>query len=355
MSKRFKLGFIPMALILVLFSGLTISGCGGSANQSGAKEEKKGDQVPAKQQQVNINMGTTSATSSSYTYLAAVAKSVNSALPNVRITPIESGAGLDNLKRMEQGEFDIGLNAHTLTYDAYAGQGKFDGKPYKELRIMWVFSQLPLNIAVREDSGITDIAGLHGKEFSAGGTGSTTEAIAAGALKVLGVEPKYYAGSFDDAAGAISDKQIAGIVKNGPSNAADPLITQIEASIKLRFLSFTQEQADKIKQARPNFKFATMKAGTHKYQDKDTLNLAMVAMVLGTPKVSQDLGYQIVKAVFEGKKSQESAFPAIKDVDYPKLTIDGAVIPLAAGTVQLLKEQGLDVPKELIPPEYKEK
>lgn len=356
MVRQKKYFWLVLPALLVLILSLALAGCGSQGQQAGGEAtQPQGTGESAGGKTINLNLGTTSSGSGAYAYLTAAAKSINDKVPNVRVTPIESGASVDNLQRIAKGEFDLGLTGHTVLYENYKGIGQFEGQPNPNVRILWAYSMLPVIIVVREDSGITSLEGLEGKDFSAGGRGSSTEQMISQAFNIIGVQPKYYLGSFDDAAQALSDKHIVGLAKNGASmTTPDSLITQVQASTKLRFLSFTQEQAEKIKKELPYFLFGTVKAGVHQDQNEDTLNVVQAAYIVGTTKQSQDLGYQITKAVWEDKERQAAAYPAIKDSDYPTLTIDSAVIPLHAGTVKLLKELGKTVPAELIPPEYQE-
>lgn len=63
--------------------------------------------------------------------------------------------------------------------------------------------------------------------------------------------------------------------------------------------------------------------------------------------------YKIVKAATANKEDLEKAYPRTKEYNYVEDTIQKSTIPLAAGTVQYLKEKGVKVPDRLIPPVYK--
>jgi TRAP-type uncharacterized transport system substrate-binding protein len=67
---------------------------------------------------------------------------------------------------------------------------------------------------------------------------------------------------------------------------------------------------------------------------------------------SSDLAYLITKTLFE---NQADIIAVHKSAKYmtPQNTLKSN-IPLHAGTVRYLKEGGVKVPKNLIPPEYKD-
>ena len=70
-------------------------------------------------------------------------------------------------------------------------------------------------------------------------------------------------------------------------------------------------------------------------------------------------GYEIFKAVHEHKAEQVAVYPKAGIFDYTQDTVtylaglsETNPIPLHAGSVRYLKEQGIEVPERLIPPEY---
>ena len=84
MRKRLLTGLV-MVIVLVLLVGLNV----GLAKT------------------VYLNMGSTSSTSGLYAWAVATASVVNKADNDVRVTVIESGAALDNLRRIKDGAFDF--------------------------------------------------------------------------------------------------------------------------------------------------------------------------------------------------------------------------------------------------------
>ena len=71
--------------------------------------------------------------------------------------------------------------------------------------------------------------------------------------------------------------------------------------------------------------------------------------------VPQELQYKVVKAMLDHWDEYLTIIPRYEIFESPfKFTLEFPVMPLAAGTVQYLKEEGYTVPEELIPPEYVE-
>ena len=64
---------------------------------------------PAMAQKHYLNMGSTSSTSGVYAWCVATANVVNKAENDIQVTVIESGAALDNLRKIKEGVFDFAL------------------------------------------------------------------------------------------------------------------------------------------------------------------------------------------------------------------------------------------------------
>ena len=59
--------------------------------------------------QTSLNMGSTSSSSGVYAWCVAAANVVNKANVGLNVTVVESGAGIDNLKKVRDGVFDFAM------------------------------------------------------------------------------------------------------------------------------------------------------------------------------------------------------------------------------------------------------
>jgi TRAP-type uncharacterized transport system substrate-binding protein len=64
----------------------------------------------AQQKMINLNMGSTSSTSAVYAWCVATANVINKANVGLNVTVVESGAALDNLRKLKEGAFDFALS-----------------------------------------------------------------------------------------------------------------------------------------------------------------------------------------------------------------------------------------------------
>ena len=260
---------------------------------------------------------------------------------------VETGATVDNLRRIQRNQIDLGLVTTDTGYQAYAGIGIFKGKPVKE-RLLWVYANAPQNVIVRKDSGVADLAGLSGKRFNPGLRGSSTEKTSEAVFKLLGVKIDPVRGSTSDIVNAIKDNRAIGYVKSGAGVKLDGSSLDISTFTPIRVLSLNDAQAKKIEKEMPDLGIAHIPAGAADGVPAYTtwsFGLAVVARA----DLSDDAAYKIVKAIMEDKTVQGNALAELKGANLAKLTIDFGSLPLHPGAAKYLREKGYNIPARIAP------
>lgn len=296
-----------------------------------------------------LAMGSTQSSSSHYAYFVAVAKVINARVPDVNISVVETGASVDNINRIKKGDLDLGMTTIHLQYQAYHGLDAWKDKPIKDQYVMWVYQPAPQNFVVREDSGVKSAYDLTGKPFNPGIRGSATEKTVEAILDALGIVPNWVRGGTEDAVAAIKDKRVLGYVKSGAGvDTLDASTLDIATFTPIRVLGFTDEDIAKVKAKYPYLSPISIPKGIY----KETPAYKTFAMLIGTvvkKDLPEELVYKMVKAAVEGFDEQVAAYPSIKGVSLPQLTLETCNVPLHPGAVRYYKEIGLKVPEALIP------
>jgi len=300
-----------------------------------------------------LTIGSTSTSSSHYSYFVAIAKIINENIPGVNATVVATGASVDNVKRMAKGQADLGLVTLDAGYMAYHGVGSWKDAPVKKQRILWLYMTTAVHFAVREDSGVKTLYDLNKKKFHPGMRGSASEAAAMAIFKILGIEPEYHRGDTADAVAAVKDNRTVGICKSGLGKGLDASIMDITTSTPIRVLEFTDKEIKKVNAEMPYLSWTTVPAGTIKGMG-EFKTLANVNFVMGVEDIPEEIAYKMVKAICADMATQEAAFPAMKGLNIPKGTLEAATsvsnpIPLHLGSVKYFNEIGLRVPEDLIP------
>ncbi len=292
-------------------------------------------------QERDLLIGTTAATSSHYGYFVAVSQLINAQVANVRAAVVETGATIDNLRRLSRKQIDIGLVTTNAVYQAENGKGKFEGAPVKT-RLLWVYAVAPQNVVVRGDSGIKAIAELGGKPFNPGIRGSSTEATSEAVFAALGVVPDYVRGSTGDIVASIKDNRLAGYVKSGAGKSLDASTRDIATAADIAILGLSEKQAKTIADALPDLSIVGQ-PGNKDLGIAPYTTWAFAVAATASPDLDEETAYQIVKAIAEDETVQASAMASLKGFDIAKATAELATIPLHPGAAKYLREKGFAV------------
>ena len=145
---------------------------------------------PLAAQDKDLLIGSTSASSSHYGYFVAVGQLINDKAEGLRASVVETGATMDNIRRMERGQVDLGLVTTNVAQHATAGTNEFEGRA-QDLTLLWVYTGAPQNVVMRADAGVTDLAGLDGVRFNPGIKGSATESTTEAVFETLARRCRY--------------------------------------------------------------------------------------------------------------------------------------------------------------------
>jgi|TARA_R110002072_G_scaffold727_27_gene5408 hypothetical protein len=299
----------------------------------------------AAQAQTRLAFGATNAQSAHYAYFAALAKVVNAAYPDIQASVVETGATVDNLRRMARDQLDIGLITTSTLYQAYNGLNDFESRPIKS-RLLWAYSLAPQNLVVRRDSGITEISQLAGKRFGPGQRGSSTEATSVAVMNLFGVSPDWMRGSNGELAAAIKDGRAVGFIKSAVGTRFDALTTDIATFTPVQVLGINDAQKARIAAKLPELSLVDMPGGKMENSGPYTTWGFMIG-VSAAPGMDDETAYKLVKAIMEDDKEQATAFPPVKGQNLAELTLQYATSPLHPGAVRYYEEVGLTVPDRL--------
>lgn len=300
----------------------------------------------AAEAQERLAFGATNSQSAHYAYFAALAGIVNEELSGqYQASVVETGATVDNLKRMARDQLDIGLITTSSLYHAYNGLKAFDGTPI-ESKLLWAYSLAPQNVVMQRDGDYESISDLSGVTMGPGMRGSSTEATSEDVFALLKVEPDWVRGTNGELANAIKDDRSEGFVKSAVGTKFDALTTDIAAFTPLQVVGLSDEEVAKIKEELPELSIVDMPGG----EMENTGPYKTWGFMIGVsarPGMDEQIAYDITKAVMENVDAQAAAFPTIEGQDLAQLTLDYATSPLHPGAIRYYEEAGYTVPDRL--------
>lgn len=303
--------------------------------------------VSSVEAQQRLLIGSTSSSSSHYGYFVAVNQLINEYVESVDASVAETGATVDNLRRLSRDQIDMGLVTTNTGYQAYAGEGDYASRPV-DTRLLWVYTVAPQNVVLRQDAGVSSLAELDGVRLNPGITGSSTEATTEAVLETLGIAPEYVRGSTTDVVDSIKDGRIAGYVKSGVGKRLDGSTMDIATFTDVAVLSLDQQQVETLRSEMPDLAVVDIPEGAAEGIPAYTTWAFGVAMH-ASPSLDEETAYRIVKAVMEHPEPQVNAFAALEGEDMAEMTLSVGSVPLHPGAARYFEEQGYEIPDALSP------
>ncbi|WP_412509202.1 TAXI family TRAP transporter solute-binding subunit [Roseovarius sp. SYSU LYC5161] len=304
---------------------------------------------PALAQDQDLLVGSTSASSSHYGYFVAVGQLINENAEGLSASVVETGATLDNIKRMARDQVDLGLVTTNTVQHAYAGTNAFEGNQ-QDLRLLWVYTNAPQNVVIRADAGVDSLEGLEGVTFNPGIRGSSTEATTEAVFDTLGLTADFSRGSTTDIVSAIKDNRVAGYVKSGSGQKLDGSTMDIATSTDIEVLGLSDEQAQTLRDEMPDISVVDIPEGAAE-GIPDYKTWAFGVGVAAPASLDEEAAYKIVSAIMADDSAQANAMASIKDADLAQMTLDYGTIPLHPGAARWFEENGYDIPEKLQPEE----
>ncbi|MCU0561151.1 MAG: TAXI family TRAP transporter solute-binding subunit [Desulfobacterales bacterium] len=313
-----------------------------------------------KAQTVNLNMGSTSSTSAVYAWCVATANVINKANVGLNVTVVESGAALDNLRKLKEGVFDFALSIDIPSaMQMHQGIDSFKGQPWKDVRVLFIRNVTVDRLYARKDAGVKSFADLAGKKFSPGIPGASSTAYMMKFNEVLKTGIQFIPGTLSDSIGAMQTNRIVGLQKTSPVAAMDASLIEVNLTTPITAIGFSRAETEKIKAVYPYVPFIeTAKGAIGQIPEAGPMfELAPIVGAMASKDLPAEVAYKIVKSYVEGLPEVAAAYPAVKGwdpvADLFKYVPEGAEVPVHAGMVRYAKEKGLEVPKRFLPPEYK--
>jgi len=286
-----------------------------------------------------LSLGSTNATSSHYQIAVGMSQAIEAGMPGTTVTVVETGASVDNVRRLVRGEIDLGLVAGDVFVQARTGTGSFEGNAVDDLVALYPYSDSIINVAVRADSGITGLEGLDGKNFTPGIRGSGGELLITQSLKLFGIEPSFTYGTVTDAIEGVRNNQLIGYSKYAAADRVDATLQELMTSVDMRIIGFTPEQQELVRKNIPGVDFITIPAGFIK--DNPEFSTPSVPIVYATRLSLMDeaTAKGIAQAIGEQKDHLIKVWPQLAGYDFKGsiLATEGIGIAVHPGAMSYWK------------------
>ncbi len=270
----------------------------------------------------------------------AIAKIYGEKIAGARPTVQATKASVENLNLLQQGKGEVAFTlgdslAAGWTGDQEAGfKGKLD-----KLRGMTAIYSNYIQIVASHDSGIKTLADLKGKRLSVGAPKSGTELNARAILAAAGLtyadlgKVEYL--SFAESVELMKNRQLDATLQSAGLGVAS--IRDLATSVDITVVEIPKAVVEK---AGAPFVAADIPAATYGKQDKAVPTAAVVNYLVTRSDLSDDLVYQMTKAIYENLGELQAAHAAAKAIKLENAKV-GMPVPMHPGAAKYLAEHGV--------------
>lgn len=308
------------------------------------------------EKQTQINFGTGLATDEKMNALSrSVIRAVEKYRPQFDVVFIENTGGTtQTIKNIER--YDVCGISLDEAAQAYYGFFTWNGKPFSQLRLLWVIGILPVALLVAKDAHIKSIYELEGKPYGNGGKEDMLDFKAKKFLEVFNIKPRWIVDSLNVEVDLYKNGRLAGFVQSDPN---EPLLSECNERRPFTVLEISELALLKVTQRYKGsgltYPSATIRAGTYPGQEKNIVTFGLVMGYYAKKDLPLEVAYSLIKAVWQDVWDVSASYEPFKldIIGFPKLTLEYGPFPLHSGAVKFYRELGLKVPDRLLPPEMR--
>ena len=341
MKKRLA-AFLAMALS----ASMLLAGCGSDAAETTAaaaaetKAEAAATEAAAPSADAEkLTMGTGGTTGTYYAFGGVIANVINGKDVGVNINVQSTGASKANIYLVNDGEADLAIVQNDVMDYGYKGTDLFaeEGAADQFNTVAALYAEVCQVVATKD---ITSIEDLKGKRVSVGDAGSGVEFNARQILEAYDItfeDIDVNNLGFGDSSDALKDGKIDAFFCT--AGAPTTAIVELATTNDINLLAIDDAHAEKLAAAYPFYTTYPIPGGSYKGVDEDVQTVAIKATLIASPKLSEEVVYNLTKAIFDNQKEIASAHAKGEELSL-EYAVSGISVPFHPGAEKYFKEVG---------------
>lgn len=262
------------------------------------------------------------------------------AVPGLSVQSLP-GAGIANVRGLEEGKADIGFGNSISTVDALVGNEPFK-KPHDNVCNVATFYPQYYQMVVLADSGVNSVKDLKGKAVSTQPRGNTGELITGQLLKVYGLSYNDVKMSFVSYTDSVTQMQDGhahafGLGTTIPAGS----IMDLASARPIKVLDLS-DALDGMRKLNPGYTLVTIPKGTYPKQEQDTKVIGYATHIVASCKLPEDTVYKMTKAIADNTASLGAIVKSMGSLK-PKEMAEDIGVPFHPGAAKFYKEAGIAV------------
>lgn len=257
---------------------------------------------------------------------------------SVQVMP---GAGIANVRAIEEGKADVGFGNSISTADAMTGKPPFN-KPHANVcNVASLYPQY-FQFVVLADAGINKVSDLKGKSITTQQRGNTGELITRQYLEAHGLtynDVKVSFVGYSDSVNQMKDGHAVafGLNTQAPAGA----IMDIAAARDVKIFD-NSDVYEKMLTYNPNYKLITLKKGTYPKQDRDIKVIGFYTHIVASCKLPDDMVYTMTKTIAQNTKTLATVARDIAEIG-PREMAEDVGVKFHPGAARFYRESGVTV------------
>jgi uncharacterized protein len=261
-------------------------------------------------------------------------------IPGLQVQ-MQPGAGIANVRGIDEGKAQIGFANTITTVDGLAGRPPYPQKVTKVCQVANLYPQY-YQMVVPVDANINSVADLKGKAMATQPKGNSSEIINVHMLQVHGMSYQSlskvnFLASYTDAVSLMKDghAQVFTLGTTVPASS----VMDLASARDIKLLGIDARTLAEMKKINPGYSKLTIKAGTYPKQDKDVDVIGYATHIIAACDLPEDMVYKMTKAMAANVADMSASNKAISGLT-PKIMAEDVGIPLHKGAAKFYKEAG---------------
>ncbi len=297
-------------------------------------------------QETFISIGTGGVTGVYYPAGGAICRLVNRdrAEHGIRCGVESTGGSIFNINAIRSGELEFGVAQSDWQFHAFNGTSRFEENgAFEGLRAVFSLHPEPFTVVARADAGITSFDDLAGKRVNIGNPGSGQRGTMDVVMEAMGWTVDTFAQATElppaEQSLALCDNNVDAIVYTvgHPSGAIQEATTACDTVL----VNVDNDAIRALVEERDYYRMATIPGGMYRGTDEDVTTFGVGATFVSSDAVSEEVGYQVTRAIFENLDQFTALHPALANLDPAEMVSDGLSAPLHPGAERYFREAGL--------------
>ncbi len=262
------------------------------------------------------------------------------AVPGLQIQQ-QPGAGIANVRGVDEGKAQIGFANSATTVDGIEGRPPYPKKVTKVCQVANLYPQY-FQVVALADANVRSFADLKGKTLVTQPKGNTAEILTGDVLKINGMSYQSlnkvnFQASYTDAVDMMKDGhvQVFTLGTTAPASA----IMDLASARDIVMVPVDDKTMGELKKENPGYNKLTIKAGTYPKQDKDVPAIGYTTHIVAACDLPEDVVYKMTKAMATHVDDMAAVVKPITGLTAKDMAVDIGV-PFHKGAAKYYKEVG---------------